>query len=107
GAVGVLGVLARVVVAVAWGVLGGGLGVLRLDMVEGGLDDLAAARGEDLVKGGLEVEGGSRGDRGREEAGDQSGHLLVERKAGAGGGLQRPAELRQDRQGQGGGPGAS
>ena len=99
-AVAALGVLARVVLAVVLGVLGGVLGILWLDVVEGGLDDQAAALGKEALKEGLEVEGGGGGDRGTEEACDQGGHLLLEGDAGVGGSRQRGLKLRQDSSGR-------
>ena len=73
--------------------LGSVLGLLRLDVVDDGLNHEAATLGKELLKGGLEVESRTGSDRRREEAGDEGEHLLAEGQAGVAGLLERGLKL--------------
>ena len=95
-AVAALGVSARVVLAVTLRVFGSVLGLLRLDVVDDGLNHEAATLGKELLKGGLEVESRTGSDRRREEAGDEGEHLLAEGQAGVAGLLERGLKLREN-----------
>ena len=99
-------VFARVVLAVALRVFGSVLGMARLDVVEGRLNDQTAALIQEQAEAVLEVKSGSGGDGCTEKPDGEGGDLLAHAKAGLGSFGENGLKFLKNRSSQGDGQNA-